>query len=153
MTDESADYDRQAWSDYQSRQAFEHQLIDRKTVWFLTTQGLLFTAYGVVSSSDKVMEATRRQVVLDGLSKLGVFLSVLALVGVGAMINSKRISWRDYRNRFGETIPRFVPKRAWARNRLPWGVRTSNTLVSLIPDLLYPVAFGSTWLVFARGGG
>jgi hypothetical protein len=36
-----------AWEDAQSRQEFEHELINRKTTWLLTSQGLLFTAYGV----------------------------------------------------------------------------------------------------------
>ena len=73
------------------------------------------------------------------------------------MVNSKRISWVDYRDRFGGSPPSFVPNRAWTarswrgrkQRRLPWGVRTSNTVASLLPDLLYPVVFFLAWVKIA----
>ena len=55
-----ADDELEAWRDYNDRQQFEHQLIDRKTVWLLTTQGLLFAAYGVVMTSETQSAATRQ---------------------------------------------------------------------------------------------
>lgn len=38
---------RRAWLDHRDQQQFEHQLIDRKTTWLLSTQAILFAAYGV----------------------------------------------------------------------------------------------------------
>jgi hypothetical protein len=35
---------RDIWNDYNHRQEFEHELIDRKTTWLLTTQAILFAA-------------------------------------------------------------------------------------------------------------
>ena len=150
-----ADDELEAWRDYNDRQQFEHQLIDRKTVWLLTTQGLLFAAYGVVMTSETQSAATRQ--LMHWLPILGELLSVLTFVGVLAVVNSKRISWVDYRDRFGGSPPSFVPNRAWTarswrgrkQRRLPWGVRTSNTVASLLPDLLYPVVFFLAWVKIA----
>lgn len=38
---------RQAWQDFRTHQEFEHLLIDRKTSWLLTTQGLLLATYAI----------------------------------------------------------------------------------------------------------
>lgn len=150
-----ADFDLQAWRDYQDQQKFEHQLIDRKTVWLLTTQGLLFAAYGVATTAEVASCATTQ--LMDSLPLLGMLLSILTFVGVLAVINSKRMSWVDYCAHYGESRPRFVPSQArtefsWRRHkedRLPWGVRTVNTVISLVPDLLYPVVFFVAWVMIA----
>ena len=42
---------RSSWDDYNRKQEFEHDLINRKTTWSLTTQGILFAAYGVTFSA------------------------------------------------------------------------------------------------------
>ena len=48
---------------------FEHQLIDRKTTWALTTQGILFAAYGLTFSNGQLVKAEEakyfREVVAD----------------------------------------------------------------------------------------
>jgi hypothetical protein len=44
---------RDVREDQDSRQKFEHELIDRKTTWGLACQSILFVAYGVTLRGDK----------------------------------------------------------------------------------------------------
>lgn len=154
MTEAPSDSDRKAWDDHHARQAFEHALIDRKTVWSLTAHGLLFAGYGVAAGSGDAGSAAVVNL-LRVLPVLGIVVSLLTFLGVAAVVNSKRISWRDYREHFGYERPPFVPSGA-ARSRgarpvpwLQWGVRTTNTMFTLAPDLLYPLVFTSAWLYLA----
>lgn len=135
---------RMAWEDAQKRQEFEHELIDRKTTWLLTTQGLLFTAYGVTvrdsAGSDGIGEF--RTIV----AWTGILLSLTSLLGVSALVNSKQMSWKDYQGYFCR-CPAFVPATAWPRGKFPFGVRTGNTWLALLPDVLYPLVFVGAWLL------
>jgi hypothetical protein len=138
---------RQAWEDHQRRQEFEHQLIDRKTVWLLTSQSLLFAAYGLTfrDGSDADAADQFRRIV----QALGITLSAISWIGVLAVINSKRLSWKDYQRHFQAVRPAFVPASAWVERSpdggLPWGVRTPNTRVALAPDTLLPLVFIAAW--------
>jgi hypothetical protein len=133
---------RMAWEDSQSRQAFEHELINRKTTWLLTTQGLLFAAYGVTFGDSVGSDAMGefRTVV----AWTGTLLSLTSLLGVSALINSKHISWRDYQGYFDKR-PAFVPRTAWPGDKVPFGVRTGNTWLALLPEVLYPLVFVGAW--------
>ena len=137
---------RQVWDDHQRRQEFEHQLIDRKTVWLLTSQTLLFAAYGVSLGAGSDAQEFR-----DVTQWLGIAVSAITLIGVVAVINSKRLSWKDYRGHFGAARPEFVPESAWKDSAsdggLTWGVRTPNTWIALAPDVLLPLAFIVAWIV------
>src|SRR4051794_6879571 len=84
---------RQVWADQESRQRFQHELIDRKTTWWLTSQTILFAAYGVTLRSDTGPEDQKfRQVV----AVAGLASAIVTLIGVSALIRSKLLSWRFY---------------------------------------------------------
>jgi len=94
---------RDIWKGYNDNQKFEHDLINRKATWSLTTQGLLFAAYGVtlnvefgdaaVSRNIDTIIAFRRLVAFSGL-----IVALATLVGVAAVINSKWQSMLRYRD-------------------------------------------------------
>jgi hypothetical protein len=136
---------RDAWADHERRQEFEHELIDRKTTWLLGTQAILFAAYGVALDATATADDLRDfQTVV---SRTGLAIAAIMLVGVAAVINSKRLAWRKYRAYFekprGQGVPMPEPRDGRA---LQWGVRTWNTVVSLLPDIALPVVFILAWL-------
>jgi hypothetical protein len=140
---------RGVWTDHNRRQEFEHDLLNRKTTWLLTTQAILFAAYGVTfgSNSTGVGLETFRVVV----AYLGLTIAAIILVGVSALVNSKRMSWRAYRE-FFEQSATVDPPRPLDRRPLEWGVRTGNTVMTLLPDVLLPLAFIVAWgLVILQG--
>jgi hypothetical protein len=136
------DYDyrnrRDTWNDFNDRQKFEHDLINRKTTWLLTTEGILFAAYGVTFRTEQSPGGFRVAVAVAGLS-----IAVLTLLGVGAVINSKRLSWHDYRDFYDKPNAPKLPRHV--KRPLAWGVNTWNTRVSLAPDILLPLVFLGTW--------
>ena len=137
---------REAWEDYNERQKFEHQLIDRKTNWMLTTQAILFTAYGVTfrGAIDADLANSFRTVVAWS----GVAVAVISALGVLALLRSKRLSYVEYRNYFegcfGDS-PQKLPE-PLDRQTLQWGVDTRNTWFTLVPDVLLPTVFVIGWL-------
>jgi hypothetical protein len=148
---------RDIWSDYNDRQKFEHDLINRKTTWWLTTQTILFAAYGVSLNIEFGKGAAAGQpvsgnIVEPALGNIADFRSVVAfvglavasvtLIGVSAVIVSKLLSWQAYQA-FYHDAPEYLPKPH--KKPLPWGVQTLNTWVSLAPDLLMPVIFIVAW--------
>jgi hypothetical protein len=134
--------DRHIWADQDSRQRFEHDLINRQTTWWLTAQAILFAAYGITLRTDTGGGgADFRQVV----SWSGFLSALVTLVGVLALIRSKYLSWREYAAFYAESQGRRLPQ-PFVGKPLPWGVKTSNTLVTLIPDVALPVIFGGGWL-------
>ena len=138
---------RDAWTDHERRQQFEHELIDRKTTWLLTTQAILFAAYGVTftrsSTADGDLSEFRTVV-----SRAGLAIAAIVLVGVIALINSKRLAWTSYRSYFGDqaTADAVPLPQPLADRGLQWGVRTPNTAVALLPDVLLPIVFILAWL-------
>jgi len=138
---------RDIWADYNTRQAFEHELINRKTTWLLATQTLLFAAYGVTFTSagnDAHVDEFRRVVAYSGLS-----IALIVLVGVVALIRSKFRSWKAYRAFYvdSKTVD---PPRPLDKGPLEWGVLTRNTFVTLLPDVLLPLVFVAAWSALAR---
>jgi hypothetical protein len=84
----------------------------------------------------------------DGVRKvfasIGFLVAPMTFVGVVALIISKFISWHDYR-KFYRTFPLYsLPRPLEVRSR-QWGVRTLNTWVTLLPDLLLPIIFALAW--------
>jgi Na+-transporting NADH:ubiquinone oxidoreductase subunit NqrB len=145
-TDPESRQNREAWKDYKKSQEFEHLLIDRKTTWLLTTQAILFAAYGLTLSGDVETELA------DGFRKAvawsGVLVGAIIFLGASTLIISKWRSWRDYREYFGGP-PNDLPtplNRRW----LQWGVRTLNTGFTLVPDVLLPLVFVGGWLYLLR---
>ena len=128
---------RDIWTDYNHRQEFEHQLIDRKTTWWLTSQTILIAAYGL---SLQERADSFRQVVAGA----GIAIATVSLIGLLGLIYSKWRSWRDYNDFYGWD-GRWLP-RPLHRRKLEWGVRTKNTWITLLPDVGITVIFIVAWL-------
>jgi len=140
---------RDIWTDYNHRQEFEHTLIDRKTTWLLTTQAILFAAYGLTfdgTITDEALEIFRVVVGFTGLS-----IAVIILVGVLALIESKHLSWEIYRDFYNGSGNPDLPK-PLDRHSLQWGVETRNTHRALLPDLWIPVLFIAAWVTVLISG-
>jgi hypothetical protein len=134
---------RDIWDDYNSRQQFEHELINRKTTWLLTTQSIIFAAYGIAFRSKSKPQAADE--FRDAVAWSGFFIAAIVLFGVLFLINSKRRSWKDYEVFFRDHAPK--PPKPFDDGGLQWGVRTWNTRLTLLPEVLLPVVFIVAWLV------
>jgi hypothetical protein len=136
---------RDVWKDQVSRQEFEHDLINRKTTWGLTCQSILFAAYGVTLTGGQppkgivaISNEFRRVVIFSGL-----LIASVTLVAVLATINSKRMSWRQYGSFYDEHP---LLQEPLVRKPLQWGVRTPNTIVTMIAEAFLPLIFLGAWL-------
>jgi hypothetical protein len=135
---------RDIWSDYNRRQEFEHDLINRKTTWLLTAETILFAAYGVSFGQTSADEFRGAVEFRDAVAWSGLLIAVIMLVGVLSVINSKRMSWMLYRDFFDASGTPNLP-RPLNRRPLAWGVRTGNNLMTLLPDVALPIVFIGTW--------
>jgi hypothetical protein len=141
---------QEAWrvlDGHYERQEFEHQVIDRKTTWLLSTQAILFAAYGVTFSkgvSGETVDEFRRVVAWTGIA-----LSVFTLAGVLALVTSKRLYLAKYRKYFA----RNAPPGPDLGDPIAWGAKTWVTVLSLAPDIAFPVVVTLAWsaLLGARG--
>jgi hypothetical protein len=96
--DDSYKESRDLWQDCNHRQEVEHNLINRKTTWSLTGQTLLFAAYGLSLDSKLANNelAAKGSEFREVVAFSGLALAIVTLVGVISVINSKRLSWRQY---------------------------------------------------------
>jgi hypothetical protein len=141
---------RDIWGDYNDRQKFEHELIDRKTRWLATAQTILFAAYGI-TWKDPVADGA--QAFRNIVACAGIAVAVVTLVGVVTVIISKFLSWRDYKE-FYESNTCYLPRpfKVEGENpkvegeKLEWGVRTWNTWLTLVPDVFLPIIFAGAWV-------
>ena len=140
MTDLTSQEGHETWMDYRKGQEFEHLLIDRKTSWFLAAQSLLFAAYGLSLGQlpDPLVGNDFRRVT----ARLGLALSILAILGVLSLIGSKLLHWRQYESFFNEHRSLPPPYRG---SGLPWGAVTWMTPITLLPDLGFPFVFLVAW--------
>jgi hypothetical protein len=142
QTDRDYRETRDIWNDYNRRQEFEHDLINRKTTWLLTTQTILFAAYGLtfrIGSVDEVRDQFR-----DIVASSGLAIALIILVGMLALIRSKVLSWRAYKDFYDEEeTPN--PPRPLDRGPLEWGVHSRTTPLTLLPDVLLPLVFVMAW--------
>jgi hypothetical protein len=137
---------RDIWGDFNHRQEFEHELINRKTTWLLSTQSILFAAFGVTlrggeGSVPRITDDFRTLVSIAGLS-----IAALTMVGVLCVIRSKWISWRTYAGFYARAASPGTPP-PFNRTNIQWGVMTRNTWLTLAPDGLLPVVFIVVWSI------
>jgi hypothetical protein len=137
---------RDIWKDFNHRQEFEHELINRKTTWLLSTQAILFAAFGVTlrEGEGPVLGITDDFRIL--LSIAGLSIAALTMVGVLCVIHSKRISWKTYAEFYASGAIPGTPA-PFDRTDVQWGVRTRNTWLTLAPDGLLPVVFIVVWSI------
>ena len=115
------------------RQKFEHELINRRLTWLLSSQTILFAAYGVAiglrpTATEPVAESDVVDFFLNVTAITGAFIACLILIGVIAGIRAKYWVWKDS----GEN---------------EWGVRTQVTVLAQVPDTLLPVVFAVAWIL------
>lgn len=111
---------------HQRQQAFEHELINRRLTWLLTSQTFLFASLGFLSEMNKL-----KDYFLHVASGLGIAVSIFVWVGVVMGIFAKYYNWKNYKCKYDES------KR--------WGERTWVTVIALIPDVFLPLAFIVAW--------
>lgn len=114
------------------RLRFEHELINRRLTWLLSSQSILFAAYGVAAGLSAAQTDTAAQSDIAGFflnvtAITGAFISGLILIGVIAGILAKRTVWKDSQQK-------------------EFGVRTWTTYLGLVPDTLLPIVFGVAWI-------
>jgi hypothetical protein len=117
---------------YEKRQAFEHDLINRRLTWLFSSQTLLFTALALVLRKD-VVDDSYRIPFFKTISYLGMSTSFFLCVAICMGVLAK------YKNYIDEKKSDMQAK---------WGVRTGITKVALIPDLLMPIGFFTAWVYF-----
>jgi hypothetical protein len=121
-------------AEYLKRLGFEHELIERRIGWLLTSQSILLTAYALALDKPGSADLFRLWV-----PRVGLLLALAVLCGVIAAALAKYHTWRD-----------FQKKELSAQ----WGVRTYVTVIGLIPDFTLPVIFACVWLVLIwKSGG
>ena len=132
---------QQLYREYQEQQKFEHELINRRVIWLLTSQSILFAAYGL-GAKNGVAIAENFQCIV---ARSGLISSFVLFVGIFWDIMAKFCSWRNYlkikHNFESSSIPEQLDEM-----RENWGVKTSITVVALSPDLLLPILFFIAWL-------
>src|SRR5262245_45842430 len=99
-------------AEYLRRLGFEHELIGRRIGWLLTSQSILFTAYGLTLEKHNPAANLYRL----WIPRLGPLLAFAVLCGVIAAALAKFRTWRDFRK---------------DNPRAYWGVRTYITVISL----------------------
>lgn len=118
---------------------FEHDLINRRITWLLSSQSLLFAAYALaLQATEKSSDSWKAAVgwFLKTVAATGVCVASFVLIGIVASAIAKYCVWQDFR--------KVNPEEQW------W-VRTWLTVMGLIPDFLVPIAFAIVWtLVFGR---
>jgi hypothetical protein len=106
------------------RLRFEHELINRRLTWLLSSQSILFAAYGIALGSAN-QEIASFFLKVTAIS--GIVIAGLILLGIVAGMIAKRTVWKDSKKK-------------------QFGVRTWITYLALVPDTLLPVVFIIAWL-------
>ncbi|HOY12485.1 MAG TPA: hypothetical protein PLY70_05065 [Saprospiraceae bacterium] len=110
----------------EKRMHFEHDLINRRLSWLLTSQSILFAAMALAFEDSELCEKHKTFIelipVMGGVISLSIFSGVLA----GA----------------------FAKYKIWKKSESDeWGVRTWITRWALLgTDLLLPIIFAIIWL-------
>ena len=137
---------RDIWDDHNQRQKFEHELINRQTTWLLTTQSILFAAYGVTFESTRPDTEVMTFRIVVACS--GFLIAVAALYGVAYLIKAKWRSWKEYQGYFARPDTPHLPDPLDGKppKLLEWGVETATTKRTLVPDVVPACVFIVAWL-------
>ena len=122
---------------YDERQKFEHELIDRKLNWMLTSQTILFAALALIFGKD---DGTDKPFLTIVVCSLGLATSALTATGVLFAVLGKRRNFRDELKKQKDNRPL-----EFEQNRVQWGVRTELTRIATLADCAMPVVFFLAW--------
>jgi hypothetical protein len=106
------------------RLRFEHELIHRRLTWLLSSQSILFAAYGIALGT---AESGAANLFLTVTAMSGTVIASLILIGVVAGILAKVAVWQDSKEK-------------------QFGVRTWTTWLGLLPDFALPIVFALAWI-------
>ena len=119
--------------EYSSRLKFEHELINRRVTWLLTSQSILFAAYGVA------LKPPRALFFLQVVALTGATTAIIILVGILTSYIAKYYTWQDFRNSGNANEP------FWVRTRL--------TYIGAIPECAMPILLTFAWVIlFVKAG-
>jgi hypothetical protein len=118
--------DRQEYSDSLK---FEHELINRRLTWLLTSETILFAGYGLAIDKAGTAEAAK---ILPVIAGAGISIAAFILLGVCAAATAKYCAWQDFRKASGKKQEQF-------------GTRTWITSVGFVADFALPVIFIFAW--------
>ena len=110
---------------------YECELINRRLTWLLTSQSLLFAAYGLVFKSNKpnVQELTH------AISLFGGIIAGVIMLGIMSSIVASCCLWYEVQSKYPDE---------------PLGVRNKTTLLSWCTDISLPGIFIYTWWYLYR---
>ena len=112
--------------EYLRRLEFEHDLINRRMGWLLTSQTILLGAYGLtLDKTGATADLYRR-----AIPTLGLWSAIAVLLGVTASALAKFFTFWDFRRDHPSA---------------QWGVRTCITILGLVPDFSLPTIFVLAW--------
>jgi len=112
---------------FEERARFEHQLLNTRVTWLLSSQTILFAAYGL-----SISEYDKGTLFREVIPLVGIVLSGIILIGIVAAFLAKIIAWEDL-------------KRIKGYENEPIGVRTWITCLGYIPDFFIPIVFALAW--------
>ena len=118
---------------------FEHELINRKITWLLTSQSLLFAALGLTLASSS-LEIVRI------IASLGLAVCVVVAIALAGNIAAKRFVHLDYKRReqsLGSPEPRWGVR---GNGEIEFGVRSFTTWLGIAADLAVPLVFAGAWI-------
>ena len=120
--------------DYAERLKFEHELINRRVTWLLTSQTILFAAYGVA------LDKCAAQWFLRTVAATGAAIAMLVFMGILAAFFAKYCTWQDFKKTPGNASEEF------------W-VRTWITYIGFIPEFTLPLVFTIAWVILLKNDG
>lgn len=125
--------------EYLERVTFEHELINRRLTWLITSQAILFAAYAVSLEKGTPSAANAPSPLLQGAALFrqvtawsGIAIAVLILLGVTFTLLAKRKLWKIYRTKHPSE---------------PFGVITCVTYAAFASDALLALVFVVAWVV------
>jgi len=123
--------DKYSYAWYQQGLTSEHELLNRRLTWLLSSQTILFAALAFAMGNQTTLDR-RHEFFFLVVSILGIAISLCILFGIWQGIRAKRQLWKDYKT---HTEP-----------KEELGVRTEITNKALVPDVLLPVFFTLAWI-------
>ena len=112
----------------------EDSLVCNRINWFLVSQGFLFAAAGVITTS--VMKNCLKIITIKIIAFLGGFIGIIVFVGViGAEISiwNLRNHWKKIESDYIDFFPQ------------PYG-KGCASILGCFPRILIPIALASAWI-------
>jgi len=122
---------------YEKRQAFEHDLINRRLTWLLSSQTILFAALALIVHND--VKEEYKTLFFKTISYLGIFISISIFISICMGIVAKYLNFRDEQKNQEKNPHKYD-------GPVQWGVRWYITAIALVPDIAMPVGFFAAWV-------